>query len=133
YNPPTTITAGLTLFRCCVIVRLIQKVSKVLCFAKLSQNFTVWLKYFSFNPDSVGLSKKNLYISFEDSSNPFGPSLSVMGFGRGASKIYIKRKASARNSAPPWWKSSPMNQSVTGACGDTAFRAGCEPIKLAVA
>ena len=43
----------------------------------------------------------------------------------------MKEKASRRNNTPLWCVSSPMNQSVTGACGEAAFKAGC-PLAAAI-
>ncbi len=51
-----------------------------------------------------------------------GPS--TVGSGRGWPKREMKLKACGRKSAPLWWKSSPTNQSVIGACGEAAFSAG---------
>jgi hypothetical protein len=36
----------------------------------------------------------------------------------------MKLNACGKNSAPLWCQSSPINQSVTGACGDAALSAG---------
>ena len=48
----------------------------------------------------------------------------LVGAGRGRSNRDMKLNMWVRNSAPLWCQSSPMNQSVTGAWGETATSAG---------
>ena len=59
------------------------------------------------------------------------PRRGILSVGSCPAGVFIElrnRTASLSISTPLWCTSSPMYQSVTGACGETAFTAGC-PLK----
>src|SRR3954469_21969934 len=87
------------------------------------QNATSPFRYFASALASEPIFRKKSYPSGGPCSN-FGYGNLVVGPGRGLPKLAMKLKQCGRNRTPLWWKSSPTNQSLIGACGLAALSAG---------
>src|SRR6188768_1218177 len=104
------------------MARSFQNVSYVPCFIMSVQPGDWPWKYFSSAFASDPMSRNNWYPSFVLRS--VRPPHVMDGPVPMRPHEDMKLNVDARKNAPLWWVSSPRNQSVCGACGETALSAG---------